>query len=201
MAQPWLLRGKSPESQAASRTFSLHPSPGPRRRVRWPLTWSRRRRSSADAQTAAKRSVSSARRPRLCARASRDPGSRTCYHSRPARLRGGGNTPPPLRLPAPHGQAPPSRAPGPGAPPRPEGTCAQRAALSRGSLGSGAARGLKARPALGARGTAGWKPTWLGAHWMAAPNGSCPRPLFPPETSSLCLSPSRSAAAGCPHLL
>ena len=73
VAQPWLLRGRSPESQAAPRTFSLHPKPGSRRGVRWPLTWSRRRRSSADAEAAAKRSVRSWR-PRPCAWASRDPG-------------------------------------------------------------------------------------------------------------------------------
>ena len=70
VAQPWLLRGRSPESQAAPRTFSLHPNPGPRRGVRWPLTWSRRRRQ---------RSGPWAPRGRICAPGHLGiPGSRTC---------------------------------------------------------------------------------------------------------------------------
>lgn len=55
------------------------------------------------------------------------PGSRTCYHSRPARLRGGGNTPPPLRLPAPHGPRTWIRCPAP--PPR--NVCPESRSLPR----------------------------------------------------------------------
>lgn len=219
LSQPprWLNRGCSGAGALNPRLFpapsACHPNPEPRRGVRWPLTWSRRRCSSADAEAAAKRSARSSR-PHPCAWASRDPGIAHLLPLTPRPPAQRGNTPPPLRLPAQHCQAPPSRAPGPGAPPRPQGTCAQRAALSCRSLGSGSARRSKARPALGARGRraggclpnlhgnrARREPAWLGAHCMVAPNGSCPHSLCPPETSSVSLSPSRSAAEGCPHLL
>lgn len=83
------------------------------------------------------------------------PGSRTCYQSRLARLRGGGNTPPPLRLPAPHGQAPPSRALGPGAPP-PGNVCPKNRSLPR-EPRLGRCRRVKSKAGPGRPGSAGWR--------------------------------------------
>jgi len=79
LSQPprWLNRGCSGAGALNPRLFpapsACHPNPEPRRGVRWPLTWSRRRCSSADAEAAAKRSARSSR-PHPCAWASRDPG-------------------------------------------------------------------------------------------------------------------------------
>ena len=185
VAQPWLLRGRSLESQAAPRTFSLHQDLAEGCTGRLPEV------GGGGAPQTPRQQRSGPCAPGGRVRAPEHlgiPGSRTCYQSRLARLRGGGNTPPPLRLPAPHGQAPPSRALGPGAPP-PGNVCPKNRSLPR-EPRLGRCRRVKSKAGPGRPGSAGWRrppkparnprgrqrPAWLGAHCMVAPNGSCPVP-------------------------